>query len=35
LVTVLVAPAMADRAGAALTSAELGARGEEQVAEQR
>jgi hypothetical protein len=33
LVAVVVAPAMAQRAGAALTVAELGARQEEQVAE--
>jgi hypothetical protein len=33
LVAVLVAPAMAQRAGAALTAAELGARQEEQTAE--
>ena len=35
LVAVVVAPAMAQRAGAALTAAELGARREEQVAEGR
>jgi hypothetical protein len=35
LVAVLVAPAMSQRAGAALMSAELGAREEEQVAERR
>jgi amino acid transporter len=35
VIAVLVAPAMAQRAGAALTAAELGAREEEQVAERR
>jgi amino acid transporter len=35
VVMVLVAPAVAQRAGAALTAAELGAREEEQVAERR